>query len=262
MKKRNLGESTVTVNEFPSEQNVNSTHKEAADVPAQKKRTNKQHAFEQWCKECKAGASRVEIRDGKHGTGLFATEKIEAGTAYCSISSKMQLTCDIALVSPIGRAILRSRQCAECTKGPVSARAVLYCYIIAAAANETSFWYPWLSVCPSVYTDPLWWDRKDCIENTERQTTMIIDKAARYLAGTQASYHLRFQHRRLLDMWNELDIPSLNKSFPDLFPKELFTLDRFLWARSFFSSRCYHIDALRQQLKPNGKAKADTNKVI
>eukprot|EP00750_Incisomonas_marina_P014733 INCI17832.1.p1 GENE.INCI17832.1~~INCI17832.1.p1 ORF type:complete len:398 (+),score=61.45 INCI17832.1:302-1495(+) len=216
-------------------------------------------AFLRWCAEAGADTSRVQLREGPHGVGLFATQPIAAGTAYVTIPPRIQVTCDKALESEVGRAILACDQVAR----PVSARAILYCFLIREAAQPESFWQPWLRVCPRNYSDPLWWDEHpedylDSIKGSDesaRLQRMQRPVAERVLAGTQAAFDVAFHAGRLEAMYAGLNFPALAAEFPQLFPPELFTWKRFLWARSFFASRCYHIDSLRQQLVEGGSEK-------
>ena len=205
----------------------------------EREKTPSYDKFMQWCRSNGADVSGVIVRKGAHGTGLFATKFIPKGTPYCSIPASMQVTCSKALDSPIGKAILGS---AAVTK-PVSARSILYCFLISEANNSGGHWYPWLSACPSTYTDPLWWGE---------EPGSGAPLAQKLLSGTQAGYDFDFHKQCLLDMIEGLNLAALNSADPQMFPLELFTYERFLWARSFFASRCYHIDALCQQLSPNG----------
>jgi len=91
--------------------------------------------------------------------------------------------------------------------------------------GEKSEWYGYIQSIPKKEPLPMFWN----------------DDAFRHLAGTELEKSAR-EDRELLESDFESVVLPLTETYPDVFTKEICTLDNFLNASSLVSSRAFQVD--------------------
>ena len=91
--------------------------------------------------------------------------------------------------------------------------------------GKKSRWYGYIQSIPKKEPLPMFWN----------------DDSFKYLKGTELEKSAR-EDRKLLESDFESIVLPLTETYPDIFTKEICTLDNFLNASSLVSSRAFQVD--------------------
>eukprot|EP01130_Rhizamoeba_saxonica_P013046 TRINITY_DN5536_c0_g1_i1.p1 TRINITY_DN5536_c0_g1~~TRINITY_DN5536_c0_g1_i1.p1 ORF type:complete len:356 (-),score=65.83 TRINITY_DN5536_c0_g1_i1:52-1119(-) len=189
-------------------------------------------AFVDWCKQQKCDLSNFDFVSSEYGYSVVANQNISAESSLCSIPFSLCFSVAYALGSAVGKSII---ECPDIPK-PVSARVVLYINMIAQKHDPDSNWYPYFSVVPESFTNPLYWNEEEL----------------EFLNGTQMIHEVYSFKQRLKHIYDTY-FQTLSRYNPKMFPYEQFTYSNLLWARSVLSSRCFHEDMLPDSVKKDNR---------
>ncbi|OUM70646.1 hypothetical protein PIROE2DRAFT_1176, partial [Piromyces sp. E2] len=154
------------------------------------------------------------IRGTGDGLGILALKDIPEGTIVCKIPKTAILSVKTSSIANILEEQL--------LKGGIGL-AVALMYEIGI--GEKSEWYGYIQSIPKKEPLPMFWN----------------DDSFRHLAGTELEKSAR-EDRELLESDFESVVLPLTESYPDVFTKEICTLDNFLNASSLVSSRAFQVD--------------------
>jgi hypothetical protein len=109
----------------------------------------------------------------------------------------------------------------------------IYFYLFARNSEPSNpqFWKPYVDLLPEQYGDPLW----------------MSDEQLEVLQGTNVCTAIPQIRQQVLDDYNHI-ISHLEKS-PEIFSRQVLTLDRFLWAHSATVSRRFPVLSSEDQSK-------------
>eukprot|EP01029_Cantina_marsupialis_P002101 TRINITY_DN1191_c0_g1_i1.p1 TRINITY_DN1191_c0_g1~~TRINITY_DN1191_c0_g1_i1.p1 ORF type:complete len:717 (+),score=170.75 TRINITY_DN1191_c0_g1_i1:39-2189(+) len=170
--------------------------------------------FETFLKNNGACFTKINFGDSECGKGMIANQRIEADEEFASIPLNLVLTEDVAIASPLGQAIKKL----NLTWDEIG-RYTMYVFMIHQKFCG-GFYQTYLKSIPDRYTDPIWWSEE------QRQA---IKGSNLYLAVRNRQKHFKKVYKSFF--------PALFDSHPEIFDKDVFTYENFIWAHSAFASR-------------------------
>lgn len=154
-------------------------------------------------------------RTGIHRS-LYSDKTIEANEVISKIPMKLSISSKEALNHPVLGPILNQYEDLQLGRTPM---AIWLLYEMNL--GESSFFYPWLRLLPKKLNLPILWTQE---ELSELKGTSIYDRVLKDLDWLIEDYERVFPN-------------TLFKNHNDLFKKENYTLDSYLWAWGTIWSR-------------------------
>lgn len=176
-------------------------------------------AFHQWIASEKVEC-QVEIADFElTGRGLAAANDIGRNDVVLRLPWKMILSVHKAQESPALAHIFKVLELDEDSM-------LMVFTLYERFVNPSSYWKPYWDSLPATVDSGLYF---------------TASELSTFLDSNPLQMEILSMREHLMETYEQM-IPKLVQAYPDLFPASLMTWENFVWVRSMFDSRGFHLD--------------------
>ena len=206
---------------------------------------------------------RANGDEASTGLGIFADEELGPGRTVLFVPDAQLLSADMAAESEIGKAVeeagyviirdiaaakcewIRSQMDASETSGASGSK--VQGVEVERSVTSRSVLYALLIYLRSIHNNPATADSDDVCDKFAPYVRALPENIPSILRWTDSECRLLPSEivagieelRPHVEQQYAAMFPALSKARPDLFPPSVFTLEKWLWADSVFSSRCF-----------------------
>jgi len=155
--------------------------------------------------------------------GMVATEEIKKGDTVLDIPFSMMLTLKSASAGPLARVISEKQ---------MNPTVIMALHLMNERNNASSPYKAWLDVLPTAFETPMFWTDDDLAHLNGSSTLSVIKRRKDSVSK---------DYKTIFDV--------LFEEYPELFSKEVYTLESFTWAISTVWSRSF-VFSIEDQLIP------------
>ncbi|KAI9143679.1 hypothetical protein BKA69DRAFT_91311 [Paraphysoderma sedebokerense] len=184
-------------------------------------------AFENWLSSNGADLTAISFKKSPHGYGVFAKKDLSVDDVVAFLPSSLIMSEKVALSSPLGQLFLRHNDSlpeSEYIEHHICTRNVLFAFLVYSyyVLQKSSHFYPYLRCLPRSYDTLYYWN----------------DSELSWLEGTNLKGVAKEKLDQVRKEWELIRTIVC----PDMIPFEVFSFERFLWARCSASSRAFPCD--------------------